>query len=352
MRPPREAVDRIAMIAKGAGLDLGPPLYLVARRFEQLAESGIDLGSARFATGFGRDLEYYSGMVFQIEAGGDGTSPLAGGGRYDGLLTSLGAKRASAGGRRRHPHRAVARRDRGSALMSASTLAIAVPAKGRLKDAAASLFDKARLPLLKSGHERGYRGLIEGFDGVEVVYLSAAEIVHQLKTGRVHLGITGEDLIRETLTDADGTVEFLSPLGFGRADVVVAVPDCWIDVESMADLEDVAVQFMRAHGRRLRVATKYMNLTRRFFAQSGVSGYRIVESVGATEGTPAAGTAELIVDITTTGTTLRANHLKVLADGLILSSQAHCLAARKAAWTGPTLQLREAIVARLAGAAV
>jgi ATP phosphoribosyltransferase len=236
--------------------------------------------------------------------------------------------------------------------MSASTLAIAVPAKGRLKDAAASLFDKARLPLLKSGHERGYRGLIEGFDGVEVVYLSAAEIVHQLKTGRVHLGITGEDLIRETLTDADGTVEFLSPLGFGRADVVVAVPDCWIDVESMADLEDVAVQFMRAHGRRLRVATKYMNLTRRFFARSGVSGYRIVESVGATEGTPAAGTAELIVDITTTGTTLRANHLKVLADGLILSSQAQLLAARKAAWTGPMLQLREAIVARLAGAAV
>jgi ATP phosphoribosyltransferase len=230
----------------------------------------------------------------------------------------------------------------------AAKLSIAVPAKGRLKDAAASLFEQAGLGLRKSGHERGYRGLIEGLDGVEVVFLSAAEIVHQLKTGRVHLGITGEDLIRETLPDAEAKVEFLAPLGFGRADVVVAVPDCWIDVACMADLEDVAVQFARAHGRRLRVATKYMNLTRRFFAKAGVAGYRIVESVGATEGTPAAGTAELIVDITTTGTTLRANHLKLLEDGLILSSQACLVAARAAEWSSPALKLRGAILERLA----
>jgi ATP phosphoribosyltransferase len=230
----------------------------------------------------------------------------------------------------------------------AAKLSIAVPAKGRLKDAAASLFEQAGLGLRKSGHERGYRGLIEGLDGVEVVFLSAAEIVHQLKTGRVHLGITGEDLIRETLPDAEAKVEFLAPLGFGRADVVVAVPDCWIDVACMADLEDVAVQFARAHGRRLRVATKYMNLTRRFFAKAGVAGYRIVESVGATEGTPAAGTAELIVDITTTGTTLRANHLKLLEDGLILSSQACLMAARAAEWSSPALKLRGAILERLA----
>ena len=232
----------------------------------------------------------------------------------------------------------------------AAKLIIAVPAKGRLKDGAASLFEKAGLGLRKSGHERGYRGLIEGLDGVEVVFLSAAEIVHQLKTGRVHLGITGEDLIRETLPDAEARVEFLAPLGFGHANVVVAVPDCWIDVACMADLEDVAVQFARAHGRRLRVATKYMNLTRRFFARAGVAGYRIVESVGATEGTPAAGTAELIVDITTTGTTLRANHLKLLEDGLILRSQACLVAARAAEWSGPAVKLRGAILERLAAA--
>jgi ATP phosphoribosyltransferase len=229
----------------------------------------------------------------------------------------------------------------------AAKLTIAVPSKGRLKDQVAELFDRVGLALRKSGHERGYRGALAGLDGVEVIYVSAAEIVHQLKSGRVHLGVTGEDLIRETLADVDGTVEFLTPLGLGRADVVVAVPDCWIDVDRMADLEDVAAQFARQHGRRLRVATKYMSLARRFFAAHGVTGYRIVESAGATEATPAAGTSELIVDITTTGTTLRANHLKVLEDGLILKSQAQLFASRGAKWSKPAAKLRHAIVTRL-----
>jgi len=231
--------------------------------------------------------------------------------------------------------------------MATPRLSIAVPSKGRLKDQAAELFARAGLALRKVGHERGYRGALEGLDGVKVVYLSSAEIVHQLKAGRVQLGITGVDLIRESLPDVDACVEFLAPLGFGRADVVVAVPDCWIDVAGMEDLEDVAAQFARQHGRPLRVATKYMNLTRRFFASHGVASYRIVESVGATEGTPAAGTAELIVDITTTGTTLRANHLKVLQDGLILSSQAQLMASRQAPWTPAAGKLRDTIVKQL-----
>ena len=229
----------------------------------------------------------------------------------------------------------------------AAKLLIAVPSKGRLKDAAADLFTRAALALGNKGHERHYRGTLSGLDDVEVIYASAAEIVHQLKTGRVHLGVTGEDLIRETIPDVDGAVEFVKPLGFGRADVVVAVPDCWIDVVRMADLEDLAAQFAGIHGRRLRVATKYMNLTRRFFAGHGVAGYRIVESAGATEATPAAGTAELIVDITTTGTTLRANHLKVLEDGLILKSQAHLFASRAAAWNAGASTLRDVVLARL-----
>jgi len=231
--------------------------------------------------------------------------------------------------------------------MGSPALVIAVPSKGRLKEQAAEMFERAGLALRVKGHERGYRGQLTGLDGVEVEYSSAAEIVHQLKAGRVHLGITGEDLVRESLADVDAAVEFLAPLGFGRADVVVAVPDCWLDVSRTADLEDVAAQFARAHGRPLRVATKYMNLTRRFFATKGVAGYRIVESVGATEATPATGTAELIVDITTTGTTLKANHLKVLEDGLILKSQAHLLVARAAPWTPEAGKLRDAILARL-----
>jgi len=234
--------------------------------------------------------------------------------------------------------------------MASPALVIAVPSKGRLKERAAAMFERAGIPLRVKGHERGYRGRFEGLDDVEVEYASAAEIVHQLKAGRVHLGITGEDLVRETLADVDATVDFLKPLGFGYADVVVAVSDCWLDVSHMADLEDVAAQFARAHGRRLRVATKYMNLTRRFFAKKGVTGYRIVESVGATEATPATGTSELIVDITTTGTTLKANHLKVLEDGLILKSQAHLLAARAGTWDEEAAKLRDAILARLQAA--
>ncbi|MEE8633709.1 MAG: ATP phosphoribosyltransferase [Methyloceanibacter sp.] len=231
--------------------------------------------------------------------------------------------------------------------MESSSFIIAVPSKGRLKEQAAELFERAGLGLRARGHERGYRGRLEGIDDVEVEYTSASEIVHQLKAGRVHLGITGEDLVREMLADVDAKVEFLKPLGFGQADVVVAVPDCWLDVSRMADLEDVAAQFSRAHGRRLRVATKYLNLTRRFFAANGVAGYRIVESAGATEATPASGTAELIVDITSTGTTLKANHLKILEDGVILQSQAHLLAARGGSWDARAMALRNTIVKAL-----
>ena len=124
------------------------------------------------------------------------------------------------------------------------------------------------------------------------------------RLGRVHLGVTGEDLVRENIADADERVRFVSKLGFGHADVVVAVPKSWLDVDSIHDLEEVAAQFRRMHARRLRLATKYVNITGRFFANFGFSGYRVVGSLGATEGTPASGNADLIVDITSTGTTL------------------------------------------------
>ena len=144
----------------------------------------------------------------------------------------------------------------------------------------------------------------------------------------MHLGITGEDLVREMIPDADREVVFIDQLGFGFANVAVAVPQAWIDVRSMADLDDVATTFRLKHDRKMRLATKYANLTRGFFAEHGVVDYRIVESSGATEGAPAAGTAELIVDITTTGSTLAANGLKVIDDGIILRSQANLVAAR------------------------
>src|SRR5262249_20579370 len=153
---------------------------------------------------------------------------------------------------------------------------------------------------------------------IEVTFVSASEIAQLLKTGAVHIGITGEDLIRESMADADERVEFLRRCDFGHANVVVAVPACWLDVHTVSDLEEGAPGYRRVHGRLLRIATKYMNMTRRFFTQRGITGYRIVESLGATEGAPAAGLAELIVDITTSGATLRANGLKTLNDGILL----------------------------------
>src|SRR3954470_14067319 len=211
-------------------------------------------------------------------------------------------------------------------------LLIAVPSKGRLQENAAAFFARAGLTVTQSRGARDYRGLLAGVPDAEILFLSASEIVAQLATGAAHLGVTGEDLLRESIPDAESSVELITGLGFGFANVVVAVPQAWIDVRSMADLDEVAGDFRARHGRRLRVATKYANLTRRFFAEAGIADYRIVESLGATEGAPASGAADLIVDITTTGATLKANGLKRLPDGLILKSEAHLVAALGADW--------------------
>ena len=211
-------------------------------------------------------------------------------------------------------------------------LILAVPSKGRLQENAAAFFARAGLVFAQSRGARDYRGTLAGVPDVEVLFLSASEIVNQLATGGAHLGVTGEDLVREQIAHADAAVEMLTPLGFGHASVVVAVPQAWIDVRTMADLDEVAADLRARHGRKLRVATKYVNLTRRFFAEKGVSDYRIVESLGATEGAPASGSAEIIVDITTTGATLAANALKVLEDGVILRSEANLVAAVAAPW--------------------
>ena len=168
-------------------------------------------------------------------------------------------------------------------------LVLAVPAKGRLQENAEAFFARSGLTLVKPRGARDYRGAVVGLDTIEVAYLSASEITAQLGAGTVHMGVTGEDLVREQMPDADDRVVLLEGLGFGSATVVVAVPQAWIDVRTMADIDDVATAFRHTHGRRMRVATKYINLTRDFFAKHGVIDYRIVESAGATEGAPASG---------------------------------------------------------------
>ena len=210
------------------------------------------------------------------------------------------------------------------------TITIGLPSKGRMKDDASAIFEKAGMKIVAVGNDRSYRGRVEGFEDVEIAYLSASEISREIGNGTVDFGVTGEDLIREGLAEADARVEISARLGFGHADVVVAVPEIWYDVDTMADLGDVAAEFRTRHGRRLAIATKSWRLTQQHFSGShGIQLYRIVESLGATEGAPAAGQTDIIVDITSTGSTLRANHLKVLSDGVILRSEACLVRARK-----------------------
>ncbi|HBF29481.1 ATP phosphoribosyltransferase [Rhizobium sp.] len=209
------------------------------------------------------------------------------------------------------------------------TITIGLPSKGRMKDDSSAIFERAGLKITAVGNDRSYRGRVEGED-IEIAFLSASEISREIGNGTVDFGVTGEDLIREGLADADRKVEIVARLGFGHADVVVAVPQIWLDVDSMADLGDVAADFRARHGRRLAIATKYWRMTQQFFSrQHGIQLYRIVESLGATEGAPAAGQADIIVDITSTGSTLKANHLKILNDGVILRSEACLVRARK-----------------------
>lgn len=231
--------------------------------------------------------------------------------------------------------------------MNGSTLVIGIPSKGRLQENAFAFFARAGMIVHQPRGNRDYRGEVKGLDGVEVAFLSASEIVGELARGAVHFGITGADLVEEALPNPAAAVEMLTPLGFGHANVVVAVPEAWIDVHAMSDLEDVAAALRQSKGRRLRVATKYINLTRRYFKKHGIADYRIVESLGATEGAPAAGTADIVVDITTTGSTLAANALKVLDDGTMLKSEANLVASRAADWSPQAREAARQVLARI-----
>lgn len=217
--------------------------------------------------------------------------------------------------------------------MAKETLRLAIPSKGRLADPVAAFF-RAAGAAIKFGGARDYRASLPAIPAITVQLMAAAEIAEALRAGDVHAGVTGEDLMHETLGGAPGDVPdapiCARRLGFGGARLVVAVPRAWIDVATMDDLAAAARQFRARHRRPLRVATKYVRLVRGFFARAGVVDYRIVGSTGATEAAPAAGLADLIADITSSGETLAANHLKILDGGMILDSQASLYVARRA----------------------
>ena len=212
------------------------------------------------------------------------------------------------------------------------SLRLGVPSKGRLMEQTFDWFSARGVRLSRSGSDREYAAAVDGVDGVSLVLTSAGEIPRELENGRLHLGVTGTDLIREKLPFWESQVFELAALGFGHADLILAVPKFWVDVETLDDLDAAAAAFRGIHGFRMRIATKYHRLVREHLKAHGVADYQIVDSQGATEGTVAQRTAELIADITSTGATLEANHLKMLQGPPILQSQAMLLGSRQADW--------------------
>ena len=199
---------------------------------------------------------------------------------------------------------------------------LGIPSKGRLMGQTFDWFLERGINLVRSDSDREYAGHIKGIKNVQLIFLSASEIPRELSSGRLHFGVTGNDVIQEKLVHFNQLAKPISELGFGFADLIIAVPSFWVDVETLDDFDAVSAQFRDKHGYRLRIATKYHRLLREFLMKAGVADYQIVDSQGATEGAVKNGLAEAIADITSTGDTLKANHLKILSDGLILKSQA------------------------------
>jgi ATP phosphoribosyltransferase len=210
------------------------------------------------------------------------------------------------------------------------SIKLGVPSKGRLMEKTFDWFGDRGVTLARTGSDREYAAAEDCVDGIELVLLSAGEIPRELAAGRINLGVTGADLVQEKLLQWDQKVEPLAELGFGHADLILAVPNCWVDVNTLDDLDAAAAAFRTEHGFRMRIATKYHRLVRNYLHRAGVADYQLVDSQGATEGTVKNLTAEAVADITSSGETLRANHLKILEEEPVLRSQATLFRSRNA----------------------
>jgi len=231
-------------------------------------------------------------------------------------------------------------------------LALAYPSKGRLRPQADACLSAAGMPVCSVGGGRSYDFGLAGEDAVRLLLAEAAQIPGLLARGEAHCGITGVDLVQERLQAPSDVLEMPIPLGFGAARIAFAVPACWVDVDSMADLEDVAFAFLRRHRRPLRLATGFRRLVSRFLTERFGAPLELVPSRGPTEAAPLAGLAELIVDIVASGNSLRANHLKVPEEGVILESQACFWVSRTASWTNRTRETLDRISGKLHGSVV
>jgi len=208
--------------------------------------------------------------------------------------------------------------------MTKNIINIGIPSKGRLKHDTINIFKKNKLNIYSERGERDLFGYIKKLSNIKIIYLHAREIVEQTSLGNIDIGFSGYDLFKESEVSVQNKILINNKYNYGSANLVLAIPDLWIDVQTLLDLDEVAVEFKKKKKRLLRVATKYPNLTRQFLYSKGVTQFQLVKSLGSTEVAPFTGTAEAISDITSTGATLKANNLRVLKDGEILKSQA-CL---------------------------
>ena len=213
--------------------------------------------------------------------------------------------------------------------MSNNIIKIGIPSKGRLRSGVLNIFKKKKLKILSERGERDLFGFIKGKKNIVIYYLHAREIIERLADGSLDIGFSGYDLLMESEINIQKKVVVKKKYNFGEATLVVAIPDDWIDVQTMPDLEEIAFEFKDKKRNRLRIATKYPNLTREFMFSRGVTQFKLVKSLGATEIYPFTGSSEIITDITSTGATLKANKLRILKDGIILNSQACLMISKK-----------------------
>ena len=218
-------------------------------------------------------------------------------------------------------------------MSNETKLKIAFPSKGRLRKDLEKLLRFKKIEFVEEGNERNYIAKLANQNDILIYFMGAKEIVTQLDEGNIHMGITGDDLVQEKIGDFEAKVAAELTLDFGKADLVVAVPKIWLDVTTMADLDEISHVKRMNTSKRLKVATKYINLTNQFFSKCGVTDYRTVGSSGSTESAPFNGIADIIVDITSTGETLKANNLRILDDGLILKSSANIFKSKTIEWT-------------------
>jgi len=213
--------------------------------------------------------------------------------------------------------------------MNKNIINIGLPSKGRLKHDTINIFKKNKLHINSERGERDLFGYIKKIPNAKIIYLHARECIEQLSLGNIDIGFSGYDLFKESEVNVQNKILINKRYDYGKANLVLAIPDLWIDVQTLLDLDEVADEFKNKKKRLLRVATKYPNLTRQFLYSKGVTQFQLVKSLGSTEVAPFTGTAEIISDITSTGATLKANNLRILKDGEILKSQACLMISKK-----------------------